>query len=114
MYINSGHLDLLVLVATVSHLIWYASSGWVIFFRSLIHDGVELSHDKSLLGIFLIPALYAFGRLYLKPPPRHMTSQLHHRSLNRKKITRFEEASRMRWDTVATKNNMVQMARIVS
>ena len=33
LWCNSGHLDLLFLVATVTHLIWNGSSGWVIFFQ---------------------------------------------------------------------------------
>ena len=32
----------------------------------MIRDGVELSRDESLLGIFLIAASYAFGRLCLR------------------------------------------------
>ena len=78
-------------------------------------------HLTRVLGIFLkIAASYAFGRLRLRPFPlfsalgfsRHMTIQLHHRSLNQK-ITRPEEASRMRCDTIATKKQEVQMTRII-
>ena len=81
------------LVATVSHPIRDASSGRV------IRDGVELSGDKSLLG------LDAAIKKSLKDTC-HLAIQLHHGSLNRKKITRPEEASRMRCDTVTTKNSM--------
>ena len=89
-------------MATVSHFIRHASSGRVIFFSgSLIHDGVELPPDDSLLGIFLIDESKAFGRLCLEFC--HVKIQIRHISVNRKKITRPEEASRMGCDTVAIK-----------
>ena len=50
-------------MATVLHCIPDASSDRMIFFR--FSDLTEL---KSLLGIFLVAASYAFGRLYLKAP----------------------------------------------
>ena len=118
-------------MATVSYLIRDASLGQGIFFWftdpwwSWIVDIVILDKEHKWFERGVKEAIYVrrenpsqnkgsditYHKLTMQrfrkslKDSRHMTIQLHHKSVNQKKINRPEETSRMRCDTVVIKNN---------